>query len=524
VVGAPEAAAGRLDSPFAVSSASNRLTSLPGALATARTWDALPRDLLARALRPLVAADARAAAAAAAACSAWRAVLVGCVTEVTAPLSDLVRALARFPAATAAAVPSAGARAPPPPLAAAAAALAACPRPLARLALGAHLHMGAAALCQLAAGSVRGAAWAARLGALELDLTFVMALPPALGAALPGLHTLHLRNFRNGGPGLAAALGPGGLTGLRALALAHVYCGAMPQLGALSRLTRLEVAAACNLQQLPAGPPPPALQVRGGRARSTATRSAHERGCAGAASCCACPSLVADPHARPSQRAPRSVAPRLPSQVLSIRACPVLSSLGLVGLPALTHLAVVDCPFLFWYPAPWMRHRVPPPYDAADAAAVPMATLAAAAGPAAPAAAAVTAAVGDFVAWADSRLPGLGGLARLRCLDLSCNAHLRRLPLAAGSLPELTCLILDDCRLLDNCRLPSGLLAPLALAPAAAAPRLRLLSLRGAAMAEGGPAAPPAGLPACVEVRLAAARQDAARRGCCDACRIDARC
>jgi hypothetical protein len=85
-----------------------------------------------------------------------------------------------------------------------------------------------------------------------------MRLPSELGAALPHLRHLTVAGYRNGGHGLEGLLS---CRGLRSLALVGVYCSALPGLGPLSRLGRLEVASAFNLRELPCDMPA-ALQAR----------------------------------------------------------------------------------------------------------------------------------------------------------------------------------------------------------------------------------------------------------------------
>lgn len=205
----------------------------------------LPEDVARAALLLLPRWDRGAAAAA---CRAWRSLLAPHVTELrAAPLSELPRLMARFPAATSASVADLG---PGVNFSAArvASALLACPRPLQELSLGATHLFGAAGLVAMAGPTARGAAWGARLTALQLNLQFVMSLPRELGAALPRLRELSLSNFRSGGNGLAAV---GGCAALRALRFECVYCSELPQLSQLARLTRLEVNGGYNLRAAP---------------------------------------------------------------------------------------------------------------------------------------------------------------------------------------------------------------------------------------------------------------------------------
>ncbi|KIY98049.1 hypothetical protein MNEG_9912 [Monoraphidium neglectum] len=74
-----------------------------------------------------------------------------------------------------------------------------------------------------------------------------MRLPSELGAALPHLRHLTVAGYRNGGHGLEGLLS---CRGLRSLALVGVYCSALPGLGPLSRLGRLEALSLRGCDQL----------------------------------------------------------------------------------------------------------------------------------------------------------------------------------------------------------------------------------------------------------------------------------
>ncbi|KAI8469323.1 MAG: hypothetical protein J3K34DRAFT_513375 [Monoraphidium minutum] len=247
--------------------------------------------------------------AAALVCCAWRAALARGVTVLTAaPLAELPRLLARFPAAAAAGVCDAAGGAAPLDAPAVAAALLACPRPLARLAVApSHSAAAPAALALLAGAGAPGAVWARALVSLDLDATFLMRLPPGFGASLPALARLTVRNFRNGGHGLEPLLAA---PRLRRLALVSVHCSSLAALDQIMSLTRLDIESAYNLRELP--PPPPALEV------------------------------------------------------LSVCGCHALSELhlGAAAFPALASLTLRDCPALFAPPAP-----LPPAAVAAAAAA-----------------------------------------------------------------------------------------------------------------------------------------------------------
>ena len=229
-------------------------------------WDALPCDILSHALAQLHAGADRGAAALA--CRAWRGVVDAGVHDIRhAPLSQLPRLLERFTRASCATLSEPDR--PPPPAGAVAAALLACPRPLPKLCFAPSLLSAAAALAALPAAGAAGAAWAVQLRSLELECTFLMALPAGLGAALPRLRDLAIAGFRNGGHGLEPLAA---CRELRALALRGVYCGELPDLSALPRLTCLRLLSAHNLREVP--PVPAGLKVirrsRAGRPRQCA--------------------------------------------------------------------------------------------------------------------------------------------------------------------------------------------------------------------------------------------------------------
>lgn len=191
-------------------------------------------------------------AAASATCHSWRHVLVAAVHELRlVPIDQLAPLLSRFKhvhkasicdAATGGHVDAARV----------AAVLLACPRPLQQLAICASHCYGAEGLCALAVTTAKGAAWAAKLTSLELDCSFVMRLPSTMGASLQQLKHLTVTGYRNGGHGLEGLLGCCCLTSLR---FKSVYCGALPELGPLTRLHNVEVVCAYNLRELPSGMP-----------------------------------------------------------------------------------------------------------------------------------------------------------------------------------------------------------------------------------------------------------------------------
>lgn len=152
-----------------------------------------------------------------------------------------------------------------------------------------------------------------------------------------------------------------------------------------------------------------------------------------------------------------------------MRACWALSSVHLADARALTLLVLRDCPHLFdaaagqplLAPAP-----AGPPAGGPPGAAAPGGGAAAAA---------AHAALLHFLEFAARRAPGLAALTKLRALDLSANARLRRLPAGVAALCVLTSLALDGAALDDAAA--GG--APPALAPALGCGALRRLSLRG---------------------------------------------
>lgn len=249
-----------------------------------RRWDALPCDVLTHVVGLLRSGADQAAAAAA--CRAWQRVSDAALRDIRrAPLGQLPRLLARFPGATRATICDAASPAPPGGASAVAAALLACPRAPHALLFSASHAAAADGLFALATSGPAGAAWAAQLTSLELDLTFAMRLPDGLGAALPRLRSLELRAFRGGGHALGAVLG---CARLRALRLAGLYCGALPGLEALTRLAAVGIVSCYNLREAPELPA--CVKVRSGgaggrglRGRAAQSRSRRVIGaCAGA--------------------------------------------------------------------------------------------------------------------------------------------------------------------------------------------------------------------------------------------------
>jgi hypothetical protein len=245
-------------------------TPFPAAPPSSRHWDALPPDATAHVLLLLGCPKDRAAASLA--CRAWAAVLAAAVHELRGvPWWQLPRALRRFPRASSVALlprgpTRQGASVDYQALAdAGARALAECPRAPRHLSVcGATVRSAAKCVVQTMLGEAPpapAAAWLAGLSSLEIQCRdHAPSLPTGLGAATPGLRRLSLKAIGHGRAvaGLAGCVA--GLPSLHELALEDVWCSALPGLGAAARLTRLEVADAHNLLELPAVPP--CLEVR----------------------------------------------------------------------------------------------------------------------------------------------------------------------------------------------------------------------------------------------------------------------